>query len=82
MSVIGGQICKVQGGELLRRLEDEDTAVHGLIKFAFVKPGLLEDVKSRKLAHDERELPVSLEGQAHDCEREPDRVAGQPRGGR
>ena len=55
---------------------------NGLMKFAFVKPGLLEDVKSRKLAHDERELPVSLEGQAHDCGREPDRVAGQPRGGR
>ena len=29
---------------------------NGLMKFAFVKPGLLEDVKSRKLAHDEREL--------------------------
>ena len=34
----------------------------GMMKFAFVKPGLLEDGKSRKLAHDERGLPVSLEG--------------------
>ena len=32
---------------------------NGLMKFAFVKPGLLEDVMCRKLAHDERELPVS-----------------------
>ena len=54
------------------------------MKFGFPEPGSLrgrDEPQQDRSAHDVRGLPVFFEGQARDCERVPDCVAGQPRGG-